>query len=483
MHFFTVKDWLLAEAFRRHEERLGRLSDHAAVAIARDRGADLPERIVERAASLADSAAVAADIARLQRALNWIGGALAVAGLLLGALAARAATVDRQMDILLATATLLLVPSLMLVAWLAFMALGPGRGGPSSAAGGLAMAGMRRIGPRLLSSPQAADVLDAFGGCAATAWGRWRLSAITHAFWLAYAVGALAALFVFFSVVQYDLVWGTTLLDDATVVALVEWLAWWPSTLGFMPEARPEWIVAGREGLPDASARAPWARFLLAMIAAWAIVPRAALLVLSLGLAAWSGRRFALDVSQPGYLRLSSDLAPQRDSSRSSGDPVPADVARPRRRRRPDARGVAVVSVEFGGDAAGVASLLPGVTAMDLGNADDRDGRSAALETVAAMEHPAEAVLVVCSMLRTPDAGTGRFLARLSEEADAPLWLWLDESGRLEARGGDLSARRSDWSALAHRAGGRVVFLDHDAPDAAELARLNRGLRGEETEK
>jgi hypothetical protein len=472
----SVNDWLLAEAVRRVEERVGRQPDAAALAIARDRGGDLPGRIRARANALEQAPGLRADIRRLRRALAWLGGALLLAGLVLGALAARATIADRQVDILLATAALLLVPSLMLLAWVAAMLLGARRGGTGGLAGGVALNALRWLGPRLLSSPHSADVMAAFGGAAATPWGRWRLSAITHGFWLAYAAGASATLFVFFAVVQYELTWGTTLLSDDSVVRLVEWLAAWPEWLGLMPEADPGWIEAGREGRGDASARAQWARFLLAMIAAWAMVPRAILGLASLGVSALAGRRMELDTTRPGYLRLAADLSPARAGAETKGRPVPEAVSRPRRRRRSNAEGLLAVAVELEDEDVGAAGLVPGIELIDLGRADDRAGRSAAMETVEGLRRPAAAVIGVCSMLRTPDAGTERFLARLADEADAPLWIVVDEGVRFQARGGDVASRRQDWQALAHRAGGEAVFIDRESPEASELARLHRAL-------
>jgi len=471
-----VNDWLLAESFRQVEERLGRQPDEAALAIARSRGGDLLARIRIRASALEAAPAVRADIRRLRRALVWAGLALAVFGLVVGAAAARATIADRQVDILLATAALLLVPTLMLTVWLVVMLIGARRGGSGGVAGTAALGLLRWLGPRLLVSPHAADVMTAFSGAAATSWGRWCLSAITHAFWLAYAIGAFATLLVFFSVVQYELTWGTTLLSDASVVRLVEWLAGWPELLGLMPPADEAWIVAGREGTQDASARADWARFLLAMIAAWAIVPRAVLALLSAGLSARAGRRMALDTTHPGYLRLAADLSPGRGAAETAGRPLPQAEQRPRRRKKPNASGILAVSVELERSEASVAGLVPGIEVIDLGRADDRAGRQAALETARGLRHPAAAVLGVCSMLRTPDAGTERFLSALAEVADAPLWLVLDEGTHLAGRCGDVAARRRDWQALVGRAGGEAVFLDRDAPEAGELARLHHAL-------
>ena len=168
MNRLRVNDWLLVESFRRLEERAGRRADAAALAIARERGGDLPGRILARARALDQAPAVRADIRRLRRALAWLGLGLAAFGLFVGAAAARATIADRQVDILLATAALLLVPSLMLLAWLGAMLLGARRRGQGGLLGGLTFGALRWLGPRLLASPHAGDVMAAFGGVAAT---------------------------------------------------------------------------------------------------------------------------------------------------------------------------------------------------------------------------------------------------------------------------------------------------------------------------
>ncbi|QKK01601.1 MAG: DUF2868 domain-containing protein [Pseudomonadota bacterium] len=481
MSRLVINDWLLTECIRHAEERTGRLPDTAALAIARDRGTGLPGRICTRASALEAAPAVRADIARLRGALAWLGSAAGLLGLLVGGLAARAVIADRQVDILLAAAALLLVPTLVLLAWIGAMLLAAFRGGSGSLGGGVILAGMRWLGPRLLASRYAADVMTAFGQAAMTVWGRWRLSAIAHGFWLAYALGALATLLVYFSFVQYELSWGTTLLSDQTVVGLVKHLAVWPEWLGFMPPASEDWIIAGREGVAKAPARADWAHFLLAMIAAWAIVPRALLLALSAGLSILAGRRMRLDTTQPGYLRLAADLVPATGRREQTDRPLPPVARRHRRRTRPDARGILGVAIELEDPDGRSAGRIPGIELIDLGRADHRAARQAALETVRELRRPAAAVLGVCSMLRTPDAGTERFLSGLADAASAPLWLLLDEGGMLEARGGDIAQRRADWQALAERAGAQIVFVDRDRPDAAELARLHRGLVLQET--
>lgn len=468
-------DWLLAETIRLAEERDGRHPDETAVAIARATEGGLPERLAARAAALPQSLAIRDDIVRLQRLLRWLAAVLVLAGLVAGGVAARTVVAEREVDILLAAAALLLLPTAMLLVWAGVMVVARRRDGSHAGTGSLLLLMLRWLGPRVLSSTYAADVMAAMGNLLATRAGRWRLSVLTHAFWLAYATGALALLLVIFSVVQYELTWGTTLLDDATVVLLVERLAWWPAVLGFMPPADPAWIAAGREGLGDAAARADWARFLLAMIAAWALLPRAVLMLLSIALAARSGRRLALDTSLPGYLRLAADVMPPR-RTHPVGPPPPEPSRRRRRKRRPGSDTVLVVAIELERSVVDLPRLIPGMPLIDLGRADDRAGRGAAIEAIERMGEPAAALIAICSLLRTPDAGTERFLVRLAETADAPLWLVLDEAGRLERRGGQVAAREADWLALAERTGGHCLVLDLDAPDASAVARLHRGI-------
>lgn len=475
-----VRDWLLVESLRRHEERFGRRDDAQANALALSQPGALPARLLARARALPEAAAVQSDIGRLLRLLGWITAGLAILGLVLGGLAARMAIADRQVDVLLALAGLLLMPTLMLLVWLGVL-LWPQRGSaaPAGAPGRVAVTVLRRLAPRLLDSPLAAEAGLSLAAAAATPWGRWRLSGLTHLFWLCYALGALGMLTLLFSVARYDLSWGTTLLSEEQLIGLVQLLTAWPRWLGLLPAAGTDWILAGSEGGMDAASRALWARFLLAMILAWALLPRLVLSLFSAVLAFWFRHRMPLDTRRPGYLRLVSLLQPAAAQSLGSALP-PLPAARPRRRRKPGSSEVVLVRVELDEADKSWDALLPGVSLLDLGQADDRAGRAAVLGMLAERREPAAGVLAVCSMLRTPDAGTEAFLLQLMDSADAPLWLLLDEEGRLAERAVETAARRRDWQALAKRIGAVILFIDHRRPDAGELARLLQSLRDEE---
>lgn len=474
-----VDDWLMAEAVRLHEERDGRHRDDApAVAIARNAEGDQSRRIAARAGALPDAVAMRTDIAHLRRLMRRTALGFIAVGVAAGALAARASIAERQVDILLAAAALLVVPTLMLLVWLLLMGLSRRGSGSGSLAGGTLVALLRWLGPKLLTSPRAADITLAGGGLMRTAFGRWLLSALAHGFWLAYAAAALATLALYFSIVQYDLTWGTTLLRDDTVIWLVEVLARAPAALGLIADPDPGWIIAGREGSLADAGRAAWARFLLAMIFVYGLLPRLLLAAVSLGLAWLAARRLKLDTGLPGYLRLASVLAPVNGRERVSGPPPPAATSRRRRRRRRNAGPPVLVAIELEREAHPQPLWIPGVELRVLGRIDDRAGRQAALAALADPGRPPAAVVAVCSMLRTPDAGTQRLLNCLADAADAPLVLVLDEGGEFERRGGAVASRLADWEELAERVGADAVLLDLAQPDAAAIARVHQSIHG-----
>lgn len=473
-----IDDWLLTEAVRLREERSGRRGDdEAAVASALATGGTLSSRLAARAQALPGADNILADIRHLRRLARNLALGLIALGALSGALAARASIADRQVDILLAAAALLLVPTVMLMVWLVLVVAGARGRDSGSLAGGLLAAGLRRLGPRLLGSDHAAEVTLAGGRLLRTGIGRWLLSSLTHAFWIAYAVAALMTLAAFFSIVQYDLSWGTTLLSEGTVVALMQTLAQPPAALGLIPPAPPEWILAGREGVPSAEGRAQWARFLLAMIAVYGLLPRLVFALLSL-LGVFVGlRRLAVDTTLPGYLRLSGALLPAAPATEHGRAPKPAPKKTRRRPRNP-VGGPVLIGIELEQQTWPLA--IPGIETHALGRADDRAGRGRLLSALAALRGPPPVLLIACSMLRTPDAGSERFIDRAADAAGTVPVLVLVEGALFAERGGRLASRLADWQALAERAGGEALLLDLDAPDAAAIARLLQWIQGSE---
>ena len=472
-----ITDWLLTETVRLREEREGRSrDDEAANALARTAQGALGQRLGTRAAALPGADGIRVDIRRLFRLVRNLSLLVLVLAAVVGMLAARASIAQRHVDILLATATLLALPTLMLVLWIVLMVTGRKQGGSGSLTGHVVRRALSWLGPKLLTGEHAVEVTLAGGRALGTGFGRWLLSALAHAFWSVYLLSALAALTFFFSVAQYDLIWGTTLLTDEAVVSLVRTMAAPPAWLGLLPAPEAEWILGGREGdlLPEA--RALWAQFLMAMVLVYGLLPRLILLAGCGLMAGLSGRRLVLDTSMPGYLRLSRTLRNPRQQPIEHGQ---APATAPVRRRQPPAKSAGdplLIGLELEDD--DWPPTIPGIPTRSIGLANDRAGKSAILSALEALPAPPPALLVCCSMLRTPDAAAERFINNAADRARTIPVLVLLQSDRLVERGGRLSIRLADWESLAGRVGGEAVSYDVDTPEAATIARLKQILSG-----
>ncbi|WP_070989877.1 DUF2868 domain-containing protein [Halofilum ochraceum] len=472
----SIGDWLLAETVRLGEERDGRRrDDHVATRAGASTEAGLARRIALRARALPGADAVRADIARLGRLSRLFAAGLLLLAAATGVLAASASVDARQIDFLLAAAALLLMPTLMLAGWLAVVITGAGRGASGSIAGALLATACRRLGPRVLTSAHAGDVLEAAGGFLRTTPGRWLLGCLAHAFWIAYLLTALVTLVLYFSVVQYDLVWGTTLLNDTTMVTLFNGLADPLVALGLMQPVEPDWLLAAREGTGPGDGRGRWAWFLLAVIGVYGLGPRILGLIASAAAATIGWWRLTLDTAQPGYLRLSGSLAPT--TTPESTEQAPARSHRAPRSRPTNPQGRALlVGIELEHEP--WPPTIAGIDVQVVGRVDDRAGREQILAALQALDAPPPALLVLCSLLRTPDQGHERFIDRAADAAGTLPLLVLTDGAALTRREGNIDARRADWQALAARVGGKAVEFDPEYPDAAAIAQLQRWIAG-----
>lgn len=479
----SVDDWLLTETVRHQEERAGRCrDDEAALALARAGKRELPARLVIRARALPGARAIAKDIRRLRIWLRRGALLLMMLGFLAGWLAARASTADRHVDLLLASAALLGLPTLMLLLWLGLLIWSLRRPRSPSLAGQLLVSGLSRLAPRLLAGPQAAETVRAGLDLLRGRFGRWYLSGLSHLFWLAYAAGAIATLIIQFSIAQYDLSWGTTLLRDETVSRMIHYLAAAPAQLGLIAPPDAAWIASGREGGLIGSQRAEWARLLLAMVILYGAGPRLLFGLLSTMLAWQAARNLSLDRRQPGYLRLVPLLQPDMAASHTLGDAPGPQTDMPLRQARNRRGPVVLIGIELERSEQNWPPRLPDIDAVVLGRADRRDQRRALIEALDNQRDKPAALIGLCSLLRTPDAGIEQLLNQLADAAGSALILALDEGEALARRGGNRVSRLADWEALARRVGAHCLAIDLSAANpekrvSAELAKLIARVR------
>ncbi|MCG3144993.1 MAG: putative membrane protein [Gammaproteobacteria bacterium] len=472
---------LLAEAWRRIEESGGSPVDatHAELA-AVAQGGDFETRVLNRAQGLARSADLPRALHGLQQAARRAAWTLVVAGVLIGAAAARSTLNPDHAGLVnfyWVLVALLGIHTLAMLLWLVSL--------PFSFSGSHPLPTPLRAPFEALARMLAAAVSGNMQRTAQSAWmavtgsgalGRWGLSALLHAFWLAALGGMLAVTLLMLSARQFDFVWETTILPDEAFIRLTERLQDLPARLGLGSLDR-ETIVASRraaERPPPPGARRGWSALLVGSLIAYGMVPRAALLVISLLMLRHSRGRYRLDLELPGYARLRPRLLP---ASRKIGiidaDPGAVDgkAGEPRAGRLPAARETAVLGIEIDPPGTGWPPALA-AGAQDLGIAADRAILESALQRLKSLQDRPLSLLVVCSLAASPDRGIARVLRDCRAAHHGPIALLLTHRARTALRLGETACREreGDWRRIAIAAGfdaAHILVLDLD--DAAEL--------------
>ena len=476
----TIHDWLLTEAVRLHEQQHGRShDDDTANAVARSARGSLTDQLAARAVALPEAAAAAADLKRLRQAFELIVVLVLVGAGLAGWFAARTALEMRNVDALVVLVALLGLPSLTLGGWLLVMIVRPGRRADGALAGPLLRGLLEGLAPRFLHSDLAPNLVRACVYLLQTPAGQSRISTLIHSGWLAYTTAAVTAMALYFSVVEYTLSWGTTILDAEVIVGLVSALASLPAALGLMPEAQPDWVLAARDGTATAAHRAAWAAFLMSVVAVYGALPRLLLVVIYVLLGHFQGNRLALDIGLPGYLRLRELVHPASAPANQSEAPMATLPRAPRQAAETAAGPVLVIAAERTTD--DLLAAIPDLSAPVVGAVDTRAARRQLIAALQARAAPPTGLLATCSLLRTPDTGTAYILGDMATTANAPLILVLHDATELASRGGDPQARIADWDRLADSIGANYVVFDHQQPDPAAIASIRQWTDEAET--
>jgi len=438
-------DWLLAETTRRLEESNNRfVLDDPATLGARNLNAPMSQKIVARARARSEGQSLARATRRALRLINGLGLLLLLCGLLAGAAAAAAVqTAPGTIALSYALAAMLGVPLALLLVWV-LVALLAGRGKRRAGVPGkllwqAVLALVRRLGgaPRR----QLAAALAGLG----RERGMVIAAVATHGFWAAYFVGALGWLWLRFLGLRFDFSWETTLLAGDAMAGVIGAIGVLPHALLGLNLPGPEQIQAVLGGRSAPADRALWANWLLATIAMYGLAPRLLLAIAFVW--RWKRTRLALDLAQPGYLRVLPALGGESAGSGGRQGPAPMPDRIEFRRAVPGNGRPVRIGVELDRDDS---EWPPHDSQLqDLGRADNRAQRRVVEDAVKQLRPRPARIVARCSARRSPDRGVGRWLAMLGEIA--PVEIELEQANRLADA--DRASRIEDWRLLASRYG------------------------------
>lgn len=410
----------LAEAIRLREARDGRLDDDAPLPAPPSGGADFEARALARAKMLAERLGWPAQID------GWYGNArlsmLLLAGLATTSGAALALAVvgdgTRPVNLAWALLGLLGVHALSLLLWLASFAATPSAGG---ALGRLWLAMTRRL-PLAGQGPELGTALART--LARRGLARWLFGMVSHGLWTLLLASALLSLLVLFSLRRYGFAWETTILAPAVLATFVDTLDALPALLAL---GAPD--PATLETVQSDPARAAWARWLMACVAIYGLLPRAVLWIWCRQRWRSAGRALRIDLSLPDNLLLRERLMPDH-TARGVTDPAPLAIEGP---RVPTANldagaGGALVGVEIGDGLEWPPTFERPLKLLE--RIETREDRRRILATLA--ESPPRRLLVAFDARLSPDRGSFALLADLAARAGTcAAWL-LRPADRLD---------------------------------------------------
>jgi hypothetical protein len=413
-----VRAHWLAELIRLREAHWGPLEDAAAVRRVRQQDADLPARILARAALLAQRENLIPLIDTWRRSALAMLAALFLLAAISGAGAALGALGDgsRPVNVLWALGALLGLHALTFLLWLGSFLL---RASSVTGLGRLWLWATRKLarGPDSALVPQAFLNLLARAGAL-----RWLFGSVSHLLWLTALCAALAVLLAVLSTASYRFIWATTLLAPDTFVGLTQALGWLPSLLGFpLPDASMIRASDGAQALP-AEAQAQWSLWLIGVLVVYGILPRLLAGALCVAGSLRALRRLRIDPSLPGFSALRDRLEPP---AQSTGIDRPVDPLHEPRVGAPPLAGLGgqpvLLGLELPPDLAWPPADMP-AGVQQAGNLDTRDERNRVLDALAGQA--ATRMLIACDARQTPDRGTLSLIAELAAHAEQTrVWL------------------------------------------------------------
>lgn len=251
--------------------------------------------------------------------------------------------------------------------------------------------------------------------------GKWRISVLTHQFWLTYLTTGMALLILLMMAKQYDFIWGTTLLPESSLPELTHWLSKPMELFGLIPPDSYQ-IAASRVGAAaqDAETRSAWAVFLLGTLLLYGILPRLILLLASMLMQKMAEHRFKLDLYLPYYIALRQRLmAHEFESSVIDADPKIAEV-KAMTATRPATQGIPQHALAIGIELDDHIIWPKGRSCSK--NVIDQTSFSEAADMIKKFNG---SLLVGVAAHRLPDRGVQRTIRELTANASGDVWLIL----------------------------------------------------------
>lgn len=275
-----LKPFLIYKIIEQAETQQGWLDDGAANRLAVSKAQSPDQWLLIRAQTLSDQAHFTTTLNTIRATaiganlMMW--GGCAIVGFLAGLSVLGSA--NTPVNVLWVVLSLLGVPTLTLFMW-AFAMLFSNR---SSEHGGLLGRVVQNVLKRFIRIPHASLFWQAWHQTTSPSGAqRWLFSMLTHGFWLLALSFSVLSMAIAFSVKHYVFLWETTWFDPQSFVRVASFLGAIPAQFSL---ALPDSLLitqSGNTAIDSWEARALWARWLIAVILVWGVVPRLFLFILS----------------------------------------------------------------------------------------------------------------------------------------------------------------------------------------------------------
>ncbi|WP_297325875.1 DUF2868 domain-containing protein [Nitrosomonas sp.] len=275
--------------------------------------------------------------------------------------------------------------------------------------------------------------------------GKWRISVLTHQFWLVYLSAGMILLILLMLAKQYNFIWGTTLLPDSSLPRFTQILGTPLQAMGLTIPDDPQ-TIASRIGVgkQDADTRTAWATFLIGTLLVYGILPRLLVLGLSLIMQKWSEHRLKLDLYLPYYIELRQRLM-AREVKAEVIDADPHAGTKPAEVTPPPANVAIPANAQAFGIELDAATHWPESVTCRL-NIVDQNSHDEAIVLIKNLGGP---LLLGVAAHRLPDRGVQRLIKELVDSSNEKSWLILLSKSSAPVA----SAREFAWFRLAEACG------------------------------